>query len=52
MPRLIVAAGGSERTLDLVVGKSLVVGRDPSNDIPLPDERQASTVCAVTEVVL
>jgi pSer/pThr/pTyr-binding forkhead associated (FHA) protein len=42
MARLIVAAGGSEQTIELVAGKALVVGRDPTNDIPLPDERQAS----------
>ena len=42
MARLIVTVGGSERTIELVPGKALVVGRDASNDIPLPDERQAS----------
>ncbi len=42
MARLIVAVSGNEQTVELVAGKALVVGRDASNDIPLPDERQAS----------
>ena len=42
MARLIVASGGAERTLELTPGKALSVGREPSNDVPLPEERQAS----------
>jgi pSer/pThr/pTyr-binding forkhead associated (FHA) protein len=42
MARLIVAAGGAERTLELTPGKPFSVGREASNDVPLPDERQAS----------
>lgn len=42
MARLIVAMGGTERTLELEPGKALSVGREASNDVPMPDERQAS----------
>lgn len=42
MARLIINAGGAERTVELTPGKPLSVGREPTNDVPLPDERQAS----------
>lgn len=42
MARLIVASSGAERTVELTPGKALSVGREPANDIPLPEERQAS----------
>lgn len=42
MARLIVDSAGTERTLELEAGKAVSVGREPSNDVALPEERQAS----------
>jgi pSer/pThr/pTyr-binding forkhead associated (FHA) protein len=42
MARLIVGSGGESRTVELAPGKALSVGRDPTNDIPLPEERGSS----------
>lgn len=42
MARLIVNSGGAEHSVELKPGKAVSVGREPANDVPLPDERQAS----------
>jgi pSer/pThr/pTyr-binding forkhead associated (FHA) protein len=42
MARLTVTSGEGVRTLELARGTTLSVGRDPTNEIALPDERKAS----------
>src|SRR5262245_51291582 len=42
MARLIVTVSGTERTHELQPCKALSVGGEPSKDLALPDERQAS----------
>lgn len=42
MARLIVKTGEGSETVELTTGSAVRIGRDPSNEIPLPQERQAS----------